>query len=149
MESNWVDFKAIKRAVTIQQALEHYNVKLRTTGKKLRGRCPIHRGEGADTFHANTAKNAFHCFSCQAKGNVLDFVAAMESCGVRDAALKLCEWFSISTPALDGDEAGRKAAAEIAMRLAHKLWVRVAEVPDGKQPDQLSTEELRILVGVT
>jgi len=26
----------------------------------------------------------------QAKGNVLDFVAAMEGCGVRDVALKLC-----------------------------------------------------------
>ena len=29
---------------------------------------------------------------------MLDFVAAMESCGVRDAALKLRDWFSISAP---------------------------------------------------
>src|SRR5438045_2072998 len=104
MESNWVDFKTIKRAVTIQQVLARYGVKLRGTGKELRGRCPIHRGEGADTFHANTQKNAFHCFSCQAKGNVLDFVAAMESCGIRDGALKLCEWFSIAAPTLQRTE---------------------------------------------
>jgi DNA primase len=99
MESNWVDFKTIKRAVTIEQVLERYAVRLRRAGRELRGRCPIHRGDGADTFHANTQKNAFHCFSCQAKGNVLDFVAAMESCGVREAALKLSEWFSISASA--------------------------------------------------
>ena len=37
MESNWVDFKTTKRAVTVQQVLEHYGVKLRRAGKELRG----------------------------------------------------------------------------------------------------------------
>src|ERR1700722_5550137 len=78
MESNWVDFKAIKQAVSIEQILQHYGVKLKRSGKELRGRCPIHKGEGTDSFHANAEKNAFQCFSCQAKGNVLG-------------------WFSIST----------------------------------------------------
>jgi len=44
---------------------------------------------------------------------------------------------------LDGDDAGRKAAAEIAGRLVRKAWVRVVAVPQGKQPDQLSIEEIR------
>src|SRR3954470_14394318 len=100
MESNWVDFKTIKQSVTLAQVLERYGVKLKRSGKELRGRCPIHQGEGSDTFHANTEKNAFHCFSCGAKGNVLDFVAAKEQCSVRDAALKLAQWFdlAIATP---------------------------------------------------
>jgi len=51
--------------------------------------------------------------------------------------------------ALDGDEAGRKAAGEIASRLVHKVLARVVGLPDGKQPDQLSTEGLRALLGVT
>jgi len=44
-----------------------------------------------------TSKNAFNCFSdvCKARGNVLDFVAAMEKCSIRDAALKLQEWFKV------------------------------------------------------
>jgi len=33
--------------------------------------------------------------SCGAHGNVLDFVAAMEHCSVREAAVKLSEWFNI------------------------------------------------------
>jgi DNA primase len=93
---NWVDFKTIKQAVTLEQVLGHYGIKLKRTGKELRGRCPIHQGEGTDSFHANTEKNAFHCFSCQAKGNVLDFVAAMEKCNIRDAGLKLKEWFGMA-----------------------------------------------------
>ena len=50
--------------------------------------------------------------------------------------------------ALDGDEAGRRAAGEIAARLAHRMSVRIVDVPDGKQPDQLPTEELRLLLKV-
>src|SRR5690349_9153350 len=96
MESNWVDFKAIKAAVGIEQVLDRYGAKLKRTGKELRGRCPIHQGDGTNSFHVNTDKNAFHCFSCQAKGNVLDFVAAMEKCSVRDAALRLQNWFQIN-----------------------------------------------------
>ena len=97
METNWVDFKAIKSAVSMQVILDRYNINwLRKSGDELRGRCPIHQGEGNDAFHANLTKNAFHCFSCKARGNVLDFVAAMEKCSVRDAGLKLKNWFAIT-----------------------------------------------------
>jgi DNA primase len=102
MESNWVDFKVIKAAIGIQVVFDRYQIKgLRKKGDELRGPCPIHQGDGADAFHANIAKNAFHCFSCKARGNVLDFVAAMEKCSVRDAAMKLQSWFGITpdTPA--------------------------------------------------
>src|SRR5581483_314840 len=74
-------------------------VKLKRTGRELRGKCPIHQGEGQDSFHANTDKNALHCFSCQAKGNVLDLVAAMEKCSIREAALKIQSWYSIAEAA--------------------------------------------------
>lgn len=103
MQTNWVDFKAIKHAVTVEQVLAHYRIKLKRSGNELRGKCPLHQGEGQDTFHASVEKNAFHCFSCGAKGNVLDFVAAMEHCSVRDAALKLQRWFQVSV----GEGAGR------------------------------------------
>jgi DNA primase len=96
MESNWVDFKTVKQAVTIGRVLDHYGVKLKKSGKELRGRCPIHQGEGTDTFHVSPEKNVFNCFSCLAKGNVLDLVAAMEKCSVRDAGLKLQAWFSVA-----------------------------------------------------
>ena len=98
MESSWADFKAVKRTVSIQQVLDHYGVRLKRAGDELRGRCPIHEGEGANTFHANTEKNAFHCISCHAKGNVLDLVAAVEKCTVRAAALKLQEGFAVAAP---------------------------------------------------
>lgn len=49
MENTWVDFRTVKAAVTMPMALAHYGVDwLRTSGKELRGRCPVHKGEGPD-----------------------------------------------------------------------------------------------------
>jgi len=47
---------------------------------------------------------------------------------------------------LDGDEAGRQGTDECLRRLARQVWVKVAHVPDGKQPDMLTAEELRALL---
>ena len=76
-------------------------IKLKKSGKELRGKCPIHQGEGTDIFHANREKNIFHCFSCKARGNVLDFVAAMEKRSVREAAVRLQDWFTVTTAATE------------------------------------------------
>ena len=95
-QKDWVDFRLVKQAVSIEMVLDRYGINwLRKNRDELRGRCPIHKGEGERSFHVNTAKNAFQCFSCKARGNVLDFVAAMEKCNVRDAALKLKGWFQV------------------------------------------------------
>ncbi|MDA2933234.1 CHC2 zinc finger domain-containing protein [Acidobacteria bacterium AH-259-D05] len=96
MKNQWVDFQEVKRVVTMRMLLEHYGVNwLRKSGDELRGRCPLHEGEGERAFHVNLSKNVFHCFSCKAKGNVLDFVIDMEGVSVRAAALKLQDWFMV------------------------------------------------------
>lgn len=97
--SPWVDFGAVKAAVSLEAVLEHYGVeRLRwQRGDQLEGCCPLHRGRRKDAFHASLSKNVFHCFACGAKGNVLDFVAAMEQCSIREAALKLQAWFLPAT----------------------------------------------------
>lgn len=87
---NWVDFAAIKRSVALAPLLREYQVKLHRSGRdQYRGCCPIHGGNSREAFHANLTKNLFHCFACGAGGTVLDFVAAMDRCSLREAALKL------------------------------------------------------------
>ena len=86
----WMDFAAIKQSVGLAGVLRQYQVSLRRSGRdQYRGLCPLHRGEGRDAFHANLSRNIFHCFSCGAGGTVLDFVAGMEGCTLREAACKL------------------------------------------------------------
>jgi DNA primase len=109
METEWVDFRIIKAAVTMQMVLDRYGILLKKSGHELRGKCPIHRGSNNKHFTANVSKNVFKCFfaQCDAHGNVLDFVAAMEQCSVRDAAVKLRDWFRVGDTTEQSKQARR------------------------------------------
>ena len=102
-------YNTVKNAVPILSVLLRYGLvkELRKQGSELHGRCPIHGGKGEESFRVNSSKNVFHCFSCQAKGNVLDFVAAMEKCSIRDAGIKLQDWFGLAAGS------GRQASAPV------------------------------------
>ena len=96
MSNPWVNFDLLRRHVSIATVLQHYKIDwLRESGNELHGRCPIHQGEGTRSFHVNVGRNVFHCFSCGAGGGTLELVASLEGCGIRQAALKLDEWFGI------------------------------------------------------
>lgn len=95
----WVDFNLIKAAVTMEMLVVQYGITgLVKTGDEMRGVCPIHQGKSKREFSINLSKNTFYCFAptCKARGNVLDFVAKMEHCAVKDAALKMDEWFNVT-----------------------------------------------------
>ena len=100
MTKGWVDFRAVKAAVSMAEVLRRYKVdRLRQRRPdQLEGCCPIHRGGRVDAFHVSLSKNAFRCFACQTHGNVLDFVAAMEHCSIREAARRLTHIFRMGGP---------------------------------------------------
>jgi DNA primase len=125
MENKWVDFKQIKDAISMERVLTHYGVELRKVNAAyLRGKCPLPTHKASvdskkESFGVNTQKKAWACQSdsCVAAragrrgGNILDFVAAMESCTVRDAALLLQSWFLADGK---GNEQEKKADAPTA-----------------------------------
>ena len=99
--TRWADFAAVKQAVSLEAVLRHYRIPgLRRHRDQLQGCCPIHGGGRDDSFRVHLTKNIFQCFACQAHGNVLDFVVAMEQCSLREAALRLQQWFGIRAPGL-------------------------------------------------
>lgn len=103
MATAWVSFAQVKAAVDLRRVLEDYGAwgQMRRSGKeRYRGPCPIHQGEGRDTFHGDLGKNVFHCFSCGAGGNVLDLVARLEQCSVREAALGLKRRYVVADSAV-------------------------------------------------
>ena len=57
------------------------------------------------------------------------------------------EYFGHVVVMLDGDEAGREAAVGIADRLQRVVYqVQLVDLPQGVQPDQLSTDEIHRLL---
>lgn len=147
MEKEWVDFRAIKAQVSMQMLVDHYGLRdLRKGNGELRGRCPIHRGEGERTFHINLSKKVFQCFSCKAKGNVLDFVAAMERCTVRDAAIRMNGWFgtgeSDKSPKVTAEAAVEELTADGVINPALPFNLRVESTNEYGLSRGLSIETL-------
>jgi DNA primase len=108
--SSFVDFKAIKAAITMEQVLGHYGLlaKFVKKGDSLNGPCPIHKGENPTQFRVSLSKNIWNCFSkCKGGGNVLDFISRMEDVSIHSAALKAIEWFhlDVKSVARDSDHA--------------------------------------------
>jgi DNA primase len=115
-KSKFVDFKAVKSAISMEQVLEHYDLisQFKRSGDNLSGPCPIHKGNNATQFRVNISKNIWNCFSeCKHGGNTLDFIAKMDNVSIHAAALKAIEWFHLDPDAMsaesDQDEESSKA----------------------------------------
>src|SRR6266481_6250919 len=101
-KSSFVDFKAVKAAITMEQVLEHYGLtdRCKRSGGSLSGPCPMHKGSNPTQFRVSVSKNIWNCFSeCKHGGNTLDFISRMEKVTIHAAALKAIEWFGLDPTA--------------------------------------------------
>ena len=93
-------FEAVKQSVTTRQAAEHYGIRVGRNGMCI---CPFHE----DKNPSMKVDRRFHCFGCQADGDVIDFVSRLENVSPKEAALMLAKDFSI--PYEGREPPGRKA----------------------------------------
>ncbi|HHV74616.1 MAG TPA: DNA primase [Thermoanaerobacterium sp.] len=59
-------------------------VSLKKSGKDFKGLCPFHH-EKTPSFNVSQEKQLYHCFGCQASGNVITFVMNIENVGFKEA----------------------------------------------------------------
>jgi DNA primase len=77
----------IKSRIDIVDFIGSY-VKLKRSGANHLGLCPFHR-EKSPSFNVSPNRQAYHCFGCQASGDIFSFVMAYESMNFREALEKL------------------------------------------------------------
>lgn len=94
-------FEAVKESVTTRQAAEYYGVQVGRNGMAC---CPFHD----DKHPSMKIDHRFHCFGCQADGDVIDFTARLFSLSSKEAALKLAEDFSVHYDAKGHDPPRRR-----------------------------------------
>ncbi len=110
MQPLQADFRSIKQRIPIDRVLARYGVKLRSGGPHtLHGPCPLptHTSrQSQESFSVNLARQVWSCHSasCIAArhgrigGHVIDLVAILEDCSLRQAGLRLQDWFGGSVP---------------------------------------------------
>ena len=72
-------FTAVKAGVTPLQAAERYDIRIRSGGMAL---CPFH----PDRNPSLKLDARFHCFGCQADGDVIGFVSCLFYLSAKEAA---------------------------------------------------------------
>ena len=81
-------YRAVKEAVTTRQAAERYGITVSRNGMAI---CPFHE----DHRPSMKLDRRFHCFGCQADGDVIDFTALLFGIKAPDAARELAADFGV------------------------------------------------------
>ncbi len=100
-------FEAVKQAVPTRQAAEFYGVQV-----------------GRNKHPSMKVDRRFHCFGCQADGDVIDFTARLFGLNKKEAALKLAEDFSVRYDAKGHDPPRRRP---VKRKISEELRYRQAE----------------------
>ena len=82
-------FEAVKPNISTPHAAEMYGIKVNRNGMAV---CPFHN----DKNPSMKVDKRFHCFACQADGDVIDFVSRLCGLPCKEAAMKLADDFGIS-----------------------------------------------------
>jgi DNA primase len=88
----------------------------------------------------------FDCMKVHQVG--VPHVVALMGSSMSERQQKLLSEFRHVIVMLDGDDAGREGAHGIVERLVHQTFVKVITLGEEKQPDQLSSSEIRQVLGV-
>jgi DNA primase len=78
-------------------------VALKRVGASFRGLCPFH-SEKSPSFYVHPARQFFHCFGCQASGDVFKFVMQLEGRTFPDALRMLAARAGVEIPEADSRE---------------------------------------------
>ncbi|HWB48633.1 MAG TPA: CHC2 zinc finger domain-containing protein [Stellaceae bacterium] len=113
--SQYIDFAFVKENASFERVLEHYKLVLRGRGAQRSALCPFHPDK-RPSLRVELDKGLFHCFACEAKGNMLEFVARSEGVpdDLRAAAEKIADICKIPLAPPRGNKPAAKPAATAA-----------------------------------
>jgi len=94
MANPWMDFACLCEQANFAAVLAHYSIAVPHRQGQVTVNCPFHE-DRRPSLSVSLARNLFHCFACQAKGDILDFVARIEGVSLPEAARLIAAWCDI------------------------------------------------------
>lgn len=117
-----IDFNLVKAAVSMEMLIVYLGLyPLSRKGAEVRLKCPFHNGKSDNSMLINLTTDRFYCFGCKLHGGVIDFVACYEDCTVKEAAIKLKEWFQVERQTEEGREAAENNSEAMPITPAHLI----------------------------
>ena len=117
------DIAEVRDKARIDEVVSDY-VTLRNAGSgALKGLCPFH-DEKSPSFHVTPARNLYHCFGCQAGGDVISFVMEIDGLTFTETVEQLAGKYGVQLRYEEGGptpEQRREASMRPRLLEAHKV----------------------------
>ena len=136
----FVDFAAVKEAVSFSDAISYLELDLKKAGNQHRGPCPA-CGTGGDRALVLTEGRGWYCFADKKGGDVIGLVSHIRGVSVKDAAQFLAEhagMVQVSTststkskvPVPESEAAGSKLQPLSYLECVHDAVIALGFDPD-------------------
>ena len=119
----------VRQSNDIVNIISQY-VALKRKGRNYFGLCPFHN-EKSPSFSVSPDRQIFHCFGCNAGGNVYSFLMKIEGIGFKEAVEQLAEKANISRSFISTIEAPnmvKNFSINILFDLADALEVEASDL---------------------
>jgi DNA primase len=126
----------VRAASPIQDVIASYIGPLKQAGINFVALCPFHK-EKTPSFNVNPGRQSFHCFGCDAGGDVFGFVMQYENITFMEALKRLAERASIPIETDNDPEAGKRRHLKATLFEMHEKltahWQKaLKELPAGQ-----------------
>ena len=130
------DVLAVRERARIDEVVREHVALRPAGGGSLKGLCPFHE-ERTPSFHVTPAKGFYHCFSCQAGGDVITFVKNIDHLTFSEAVEKLAVKYGVALryeegTAAPGRQQGQRTRLVEANRLAAAFYSDQLTRPDAE-----------------
>ncbi|WP_209347540.1 DNA primase [Pontixanthobacter sp. CEM42] len=130
LSPQWLD--ELRSRVTLSSVIMR-TTKLQKAGHEWKACCPFH-DEKSPSFTVNDQKAFYHCFGCQAHGDVISWMTDQRGMSFMDAVKELAAEAGMEVPAADPQSAARaeqRAGLHDVMQSAQDYFVRNLQGNDG------------------
>ncbi|MGA9747581.1 MAG: DNA primase [Nocardioides sp.] len=88
------DIALVRERARIDEVVSDYVTLKNAGGGSMKGLCPFH-DEKSPSFHVTPSRGFFHCFGCQAGGDVIKFLTEIDGLGFAEAVERLADRFGV------------------------------------------------------
>lgn len=109
MIDTWT-IQRVRDAANIVDVMQELGFNLQRSGKEYKCLCPFHADRHIGSFKVSPAKNIYHCFSCQAHGDAVQFLIDYENLNFLDAIRWLGRKYGIEVEGAENFKSVRPSA---------------------------------------
>ncbi|HYD24632.1 MAG TPA: CHC2 zinc finger domain-containing protein, partial [Croceibacterium sp.] len=129
LSPQWLD--ELRSRVTLSSVVMR-TTKLQKAGREWKACCPFHE-EKTPSFYVNDEKGFYHCFGCQAHGDVIRWMTDQRGLAFIDAVKELASEAGMEVPAPDpraAERAEQQAELHDVMAAAQAFFRESLEAPE-------------------